>query len=1070
MPSLRTTSTSGPVGGSAGKAYWRSLDDFVDSPEFLARVGDEFPSQIENVISPSNRRAFLKLMGASLALAGIGLPGCRRWPDEKIAPFARRPENYVPGEPQHFATAWELGGVGRGLVATSFDGRPVKLEGNPLDPISMGSSDVYTQASILNFYDPERSRAPIHRAAGEGEVQHDDPWAACTAAIDAVAVAHRDNRGAGLAFLVAATSSPSFDDMRMRLAAIMPQAAWYEYESLSRDHEIEGARLTFGRPARAHFALDRADVIVCADSNLLHSHPAAAKHARDFAARRGAVDATMPRLYSIEGALSLTGANADHRLAVKSRDVGAVLAALAKRLAAHGVSVLGADRLPEGWTGDTKFIDVMARDLAAKRGRSIVAVGERQPAPVHAIAHAINFALGNVGATIHFTDEPGGSRQSHAEAIAALSQSMASGRVQTLVILGGNPVFDAPYDIDFAAAMAEVDTTIHFGLYDDETAASATWHVPAAHPLETWGDCRAWDGTVLLSQPLIDPLFGGWSAIETLARFAGDGVMRGLDIVRRTHQARLGEGGFERAWRQLVHDGTAPGTAWPNVNESLAIAAGGWTDEAAAWITSAAPNSDLEVVMTQSPSIYDGRFANNGWLQELPDPLGKICWDNAAFMSAATAAAIRGGPVRGDDLIHLAVADGDSLTVAAHLVPGMAEGVISIHLGYGRARAGHIGNGVGFDANVLRRSGAMHFAPCTAERGSGRHELATTQDHHAMDSRVTREGLQERIPMIIHEASLDDWLAHGKGALHHGHEMPIVSLWEEHSYEGATHRWAMAIDLTKCLGCNACVIACQAENNIPVVGKDQVKRGREMHWLRVDRYFKGPDTAKPEVVFQPVACVHCENAPCEQVCPVAATTHDAEGLNVMVYNRCVGTRYCSNNCPYKVRRFNFYNWHVEDPRVDGLKPPTLMIPDEAERKAFEGERETLKMGFNPEVTVRTRGVMEKCTFCVQRINRAKIKAKNAWAQQGGTESGASRYAMADGAVVPACAQACATHAIVFGDLNDPNSRVRALHRDQRTYSLLEELNTKPRTKYLGKVRNYEVSLKPAGEAGEGAHH
>jgi len=1068
----------------SGKEYWRSLEEYSQTPEFMELVEREFPALLEDVITPQNRRSFLKLMGASLALAGFGLAsGCRRWPDEKIAPFAHRPEGYVPGTSVPFATSWDLGGYGRGLIAKSYDGRPIKLEGNELHPINggrvtvagqefaAGTTDAITQAQILSFYDPERSRHPQERQFEAGTERvgvlgaprtMDEFKAWARPYFDAMA----NSRGSGLAILTGASSSPSFADMKRRFAAKFPSAAWYEWEPISRDNEIAGAELAFGRAFRPQYNFANADVIVALDSDFLLSHPAALKHARDFASRRRDPQRGMSRLYAIEGTLSVTGSNADHRLAVNTRYVGAVAFRLATHLDASGVAGIGTTGGVEDRTDEISlFIQALGADLVASQGRSIIVAGPRQPAEIHALVHAMNAALGNVGQTVSYTIEPEYERQPHADSIRALADAMHDGSVQTLLIMGCNPVYDAPDDVNFPDAMMGVPTSIHLSLYDDETSAKCNWHVPAQHFLEEWGTTRAWDGTIAPIQPIIEPLYGGLSWSDMLALAAGD-ASDGYQIVRRWFDEEIG--GDEAVWRTMLHDGVLVNSVWP-VEESAAVG-DWWSDIDIRSLSRGWAGSGYELIFAQSASIYDGRFANNGWLQEMPDPIGKFCWDNAAYMNPATAEKLGVGA---HDMVHLGVggANGPTLKMPVHIVPMLADDSITVHLGYGRWRAGHIGDGVGFNTFVLRTTDAMHFTSAVVEKAEGSHALATVQDHHSMDARTTRESTQERLPQIVREATLAqflDNLEHGAGAFHdpahHEHHLPIVSLWREEKFEGADHHWAMAIDLNSCIGCSACMIACQAENNVPVVGKDQVMRGREMHWIRVDRYFRGdPDHA--DIAFQPVTCQQCENAPCEQVCPVAATTHDAGGLNVMIYNRCVGTRYCSNNCPYKVRRFNFYDWHVEDPRKDGLKAPSLTIPDAAHAGAFEGGNAVKKLGMNPEVTVRSRGVMEKCSFCLQRINQAKIDLKNQWM----TDRGNGWPRIPDGEITPACAGACPTQAIIFGDLKDPNSRVSLLHRDARAYSLLEELNTKPRNKFLGKVRNTNdaLSAHPAGAGSTG---
>jgi len=1074
-----------------GKDYWRSLDDFVDSPAFQTFIENEFPSQLENVITPHNRRSFLKLMGASLALAGAGLQGCRRWPDEKIAPFAHRPEGYVPGEAAMYASACELGGVASGVLVKSVDGRPVKIEGNGKHPITRGSSDQYTQAEVLNFYDPDRSRQPL-------QIDGDSVRPTTMATFREEAAAHfaaaRGRRGQGVAILSQSTSSESWADMKRRAKTAMPLARWFEYESINRDNEIAGSHLAFGDRRRAQYDCAKADVIVCLDSDFLVSHPAAAKHAREFAERRRAVDRTMPRLIAAEGTVSLTGATADHRIRMRSRDVARFAILIAQKLAAHDVAVLGVRdvMLPMDDHGDLeKWADAIADDLSHARGRSIVVAGPRQPASVHALTHAINFALGNAGETIHFTQEPHGAEGASVDSIRALVNDMTAGRVETLVILGGNPVFDAPTDSGFAEALDSVPTRIHIGLHENETARACTWHVPQAHWLESWGDARAWDGTLSIQQPLILPLYDGMSFIEVLAMVSGDELVSGYDIVRRWFRERRGSDAFEHAWRSMLLEGLLAESAW--AHEDVQLDPSALSLQLGRTLAASSGPATFEVIFAQDHSVYDGRFANNGWLQELPDPVAKICWDNAAFMSPMTAERLGVGA---HDQIYLEVRDPNARepqvedtrrqTLAVHVVPGHADDSITVNVGYGRRAGGHVAENVGFDVNRLRFSAAMDFtsaADVDAAPDEGSYVLATTQDHHAMDTPITEKGKQTRLPKLVREASLEEYLAHGRESLMgHQHHPPIISLWEMHKYEPqyledgrpnpdwAPNKWAMVTDLNACTGCSACVIACQAENNIPIVGKRQVMEGREMHWIRVDRYFKGADINEPGVIFQPVACQHCETAPCEQVCPVAATTHDRDGLNVMVYNRCVGTRYCSNNCPYKVRRFNFYDWHVSDPKEESLlKPPVLDIPDAAHDKAFAGKNEVKRMLMNPDVTVRMRGVMEKCSFCIQRINKAKIAAKNAWVKANPDERPPRSYAIQDGSFTTACAQACPTEAIVFGDLHDEDSRVHRLWEDARHYELLEEINTKPRNRYLAKIRNTSNAL-PTPELFESGGH
>ncbi len=1002
------------------RTYWRSLDELADTPEFRRFVESEFPSMASWMSKSPSRRQFLKLMGASMALAG--LTGCR-WPQEKLVPAASQPVGRVPGKTVQYATAMELGGYAQGLLVTCYEGRPIKIEGNPLHPINRGAADAIAQASILEFYDPDRSRQVVQTDFEElrrrvirqtKDTGTPRQWSDFEAFAKPHFAGLRAKEGAGLYILSEATSSPSMMDMRGLLMAAFPQAQWFEYEPISRDNERAGTAMAFGRPYRPHYALDKADVIVSFDDDLLGTHPAALKHARDFVAGRQ-VDrqgnrldggGKMNRLYVVESGYSITGAMADHRCALRAGDVSRFAPGL-----------LLPDSLSKGLNESLR--ELLTKDVSGHKGRCVFAAGPHQPAAVHAFVHALNATMDAIGRTITFTDELDGSRPSHTDALAQLTADVRGGKVGTLLILGGNPVFDAPADLDFFGHLAAVKNSVHLSLYNNETSRACTWHLPRAHHLESWGDARAYDGTISIIQPTIEPLYEGRTPIELLAFICEDKMTKGHDIVRRTF-GELFDYGVNRGelWRQSLHDGVVAETALPAVQPPFNPERGQeiiGTFGAAAKATG--PGGDFDLLFSQSPTLYDGRFANNGWLQELPDPLTKLTWDNAAFVSPATARELG---VRSGDVLELTAKD-RSIEIAAFVQPGQAEQTIVLPLGYGRVAAGRVGDGVGVNTYALRTSGAMDvLTSVKVEKTGRRYKLATTQDHQAIDSKVGREATAERLGELVREADVEHYRTHPDFAKHVVHHPPLRSLWKEPVRQpGVTappaHRWAMAIDLSACIGCGACAVACQAENNIPVVGKDEVERGREMAWLRIDRYYRGKPE-DPQVAFQPLTCHHCENAPCEQVCPVAATVHSAEGLNDMVYNRCIGTRYCSNNCPYKVRRFNWFNNHKDVSEVE-------------------------KLAFNPEVTVRSRGVMEKCTYCVQRIMAVKIAAKN------------ERRPIVDGEIVPACAQTCPTRAIVFGDLNDPNSRVAKLHAADRAYAVLAELNVKPRTVYLARLRN-----------------
>jgi molybdopterin-containing oxidoreductase family iron-sulfur binding subunit len=958
-------------------------------------------------------------MGASMALAG--LTSCR-WPEEKIVPFSSRPEGRTPGVPERFATAMELGGSALGLVVTSFDGRPVKAEGNSNHPDSLGALSAVAQASVLELYDPDRSRSVVVREQGQ---EFTRSWDQFLASARERLAAGSGGEGA-IAVLAEQSSSPSLQRLRQRFLEAVPQARWYEYEPISGDNEREGARLAFGRPLRAHPHLDAAAVIACLDADPLLEHPAAVRLSREFAQSRHPGNRSMSRLYVAESSYTVTGAMADHRLPQASSQVAAVLAAVAGRLVSeHGLELPDAaaqllDELRTAKAGDVNatFVNHLAGDLAGHRGAGLILVGPRQEPAVHALAQVLNHALFNVGVTVTFTPDSDPERRTHLEAIRSLTEAIRAGVVQTLLVLGGNPAYDAPAELGFAELLDTVPFSAHLSPYRNETSSRCTWHLPRAHFLESWGDGRAWDGTVTMVQPLIRPLHGGRSAIEVLAAILGEEPTKGHDIVRETLRGLSPAVDFERWWRKVLHDGVVEGSGFDSVDptpDDNGLQAG--ADALGVALAARPPSADrLELNLVADSKVHDGRYANNGWLQELPQAISKITWDNALLIAPPTAHALG---VADGEVVELE-ANGSRLELPLYVLPGQAPLSLTLALGYGRSAAGRVGNGVGANAYVLRSSDAPHVVSGVRLKGTGRrYRLATTQDHHAIDT-LGFEARNLRIGELVREATLDHYLEDPHVIEHQGHHPPLLSLWKEHEYQG--EQWGMAVDLNACIGCNACVIACQAENNVPVVGRQQVLDQREMHWIRVDRYFRSEPGQRPHeveraaVVFQPVACVQCENAPCEQVCPVAATQHTRDGLNAMAYNRCIGTRYCANNCPFKVRRFNFFNYHKELTQLESQL-------------------------FNPEVTVRSRGVMEKCTFCVQRIEAARIVAGN------------ERRAIGDGEIVPACAQTCPAQAITFGNLNDPASAISRLREDHRGYALLAELNIRPRTQYLARLRN-----------------
>jgi molybdopterin-containing oxidoreductase family iron-sulfur binding subunit len=991
------------------RTYWRSLAQIEERPEFRTFSEREFPEGASELPEGITRRDMMMLLGASLSLAGLA--GCRR-PTEEIVPYVTAPEDIVPGIPRYYATTMPFRRSAYGLIVESHEGRPTKIEGNPSHPSTIGASSSRVQASVLGLYDPDRSQSITLKGARKS-------WNDFVTAWGELAKAHAADGGARLAVLSESFSSPTQARLVSELRTRFPKLQWATYDAISDEHRLAGLRQATGRDVDLMLRFDRASVILCLDADPLLTDPETIRHARGFAdgRRAGASGGAMNRLYAVEGVYSLTGAMADHRLRLESRQIAAFLGALAAQLGAPGASGQGGAEV----SGiDRRWIDAVAKDLLANRGKGLIVAGERQPASVHAAVCALNAHLGNTGQTVSYYETSDAALPSMSS-MTSLVSAMQGGAVETLVILGGNPVFDAPVDLDFAAAMAKVAHTIALGHSVDETSSSAEWHVPCAHYLESWGDARAVGGTLSVVQPLILPLFGGKTSVEVLGLMVVDKDRPGYDIVRDTWKPILGEGEFDRKWNRVLHDGLLAGSELTEVVPDVK----GETFAELARATGSA--NGLEIVFVPSPSLHDGRFANDGWLQELPDPMTKLTWDNPALVSPTTAETLG---VAGGDLIRLDYA-GRSLELPVWILPGMADRVVALTLGYGRRRAGRVGSGVGFDTFTVRSSRAPGFdGDATLTRLGRTHPLSATQNHGSMEGRpIVREStlaeLRSQPPQAESAPAGESSPAPTEGAVPKAlgvfpEETHHFSLWKEHTYDKG-HQWGMTIDLNACIGCNACMTACQSENNIPVVGKVQVAKGREMHWIRVDRYFSGEPSGSPEVVFQPVPCMQCEDAPCEQVCPVAATVHDTEGLNVMVYNRCIGTRYCSNNCPYKVRRFNFFNFTKDTPDI-------------------------LKLAMNPDVTVRARGVMEKCTYCTQRINRVKIDARLA-----GRE-------LRDGDIKTACQQACPASAIEFGDLRDQSSRVAKAKADPRNYALLEELNTRPRTTYLAKVRNPNPDL------------
>ena len=992
-----------------GKAYWRSLDQLAETPEFKALVEKEFPEGASELSNPVSRRKFMSLMGASMALAG--LTSCRR-PVEKIIPYVIKPEEIIPGKPQYYATNMPFGTESFGLLVESHEGRPTKIEGNQQHPASGGSSNVFMQAEMLNLYDPDRSQVVL-----KGD--RNSSWNNYRAAWKQEAEKYADNGGAGLAVLTESFTSPSMMRLAKAFAKKYPQALWVAYDSISDENIYSGLNGATGVMARPNYNFKAATVVLALDSDFLQMDSNDIPHARDFASRRKvrSENDSMNRLYVVEGTYTITGGMADHRLRVQNGQIGMFAAALAHELAAQGLEIT-APRVNADF--NKEWIAALAADLIANKGQSLVLGGRRQPAEVHTLIALINEVLNNSNKTVSYSSNPD-MQVSNLKAFSELGNAMLAGAVKSLVILGGNPVYQAPADVDFAAGLNKVDFSVHLSSHVDETSKTTTWHIPKAHFLESWGDVSGYGGAGII-QPLIEPLFDGKSDIDVLADLLSDEEVWAYGVVQETWKQILSKNNFDKAWRRVLHDGFTP--IKRELPASLNKARTQGVVSMSRYYASAAAIDDMEVLFTASFSTYDGRYANNGWMQELPDPVTKVTWDNVVLVSANTAEVLG---VKNQDRLKISH-QGHNVTLPVWVQPGMADNTLALELGFGR-EIGRVSNGVGSNVGVLRKAAGMSIATgFAAEKALGSHTLACVQDFHGFDEeKLAADAIQKRLPSIVRESTLADYQKDPEFAMAFAEKEELKSMWKEHEYtEG--NQWGMSIDLTSCTGCSACTIACQSENNIPVIGKDEVSHGRDMSWIRLDRYYSGA-VEDPEMVFQPVACQHCEMAPCEQVCPVAATTHSEEGLNQMAYNRCIGTRYCSNNCPYKVRRFNFFNYAKDAPEI-------------------------VQMAMNPDVTIRFRGVMEKCTFCVQRIDVAKIDAKN------------ERRDLEDGDIVTACQQACPTDAIVFGNINDPNSEVSKLKAQNRDYSLLGELNLQPRTTYGAKLRNPNPAIGSGNPASE----
>ncbi|MCF3649661.1 TAT-variant-translocated molybdopterin oxidoreductase [Synoicihabitans lomoniglobus] len=1067
----------------SGPRYWRSLDELVETPGFQNKLAKEFPEGASN-LNGVDRRHFFKLMAASFALGGMGLAtGCRR-PEANILPYGKSVEGIIPGVPQYYATSFPLRGAALPLLAETHQGRPTKLEGNPSYTPYGGASSLLAQASVLDLYDPDRATTHTTGGAASTVVAMRDKLSAVHAAAAA-------NGGAGLAVLAESSSSPSRARLVEALKGKLPNAMWAEYDAVSDLPPAAAARAAFGQNVKPLYRFAKAKRIVSIDADFFHAESGALGYSRDFAKGRKVLKANDPmnRLYAVESTFSLTGSMADHRLRLASSHMLAFTAALLAKLSGQD----SVARLAQGlnFKDQDKWIEACATDLAHHKGECLVVAGAHQPAQVHALAYAINAFLGNIGKTIDFVEVP----QNDAASLADLAAAAKAGKVSTLVVLGGNPAYNAPADLDFTALADAVDDVIRYGYYVDETSALADTHIGATHYLESWGDARTADGTIVPVQPMIMPLFDGLTELEVVARLAGadttDPYSIVFDTVVQYVEGRLlfhGRpanpnikrsetlGSAQDVFRKFLHDGIIADSAYATATVRY--------DQAGAGVLFAdAPSypalskDNLEVRFTFDHKMDDGRYANNGWLQECPDPITKISWDNAILVSPRLGAELGiepGGAAlqvarkelaeypqgKENAFVGEVTVNGTTVRGPMHIQPGLSNWTIVLPLGYGRQVSGRVGQGAGHDFYPARTSAHPDFVTgATIKVLDERYKMANQQEHWSMEGRdLVREANKEEFdtdPNFVDSFGIE---SHAPANLGKDKNMPLAavsvetprgnSLYETPNFEG-THQWGMSIDLNTCIGCNACVIACQAENNIPIVGKEQVMRGREMHWIRLDRYysdgnisagaFGGPKNKvipeDPQASLMPVACMQCELAPCETVCPVNATVHDDEGLNVMAYNRCIGTRYCANNCPYKVRRFNFFDWN--DRSLDQL----YMGP-----AGDKGMPELVQMAKNPDVTVRMRGVMEKCTYCVQRIQQAKIAQK---VKARDTDN----VVVPDGTIKTACQQVCAVDAIEFGNIKDPESAVSQAKAREQDYALLGYLNIRPRTTYLGKLRN-----------------
>ncbi|MGE5608335.1 MAG: TAT-variant-translocated molybdopterin oxidoreductase [Bacillota bacterium] len=1028
------------LSGLAGKKYWRSLEELAQTPEFEAFLEAEFPEQASTFHDPLSRRTFMKLMAASFALAG--LTGCLERGDDKIVPYVDAPEQVVPGKPLYFATAMPLWGYGMGVIVESHEGRPTKIEGNPRHPATLGATNPFLQASVLTLWDPDRAQTITQ--AGQVSV-----WDRLLDQLNRRLAKMQETHGKGLRILTGTITSPTFVSQMQQLLKQYPEARWHHYNPASRDSARQGSQLAFGQPVNTVYHFDRAQRILSLDSNFLFDQPGSPRYARQFIDRRrirspkttdgnptGIGQLEMNRLYMLQSTPVITGAMADHRLIMPASRIEPVARYIAAQL-----GVPGAQASPLPSQEQTQWIAALVRDLKQHAGSSLVVPGEFQSPMVHTLAHAMNQTLGSVGKTVTYTQPVEAHPDNSIDSLRQLVADMDAGQVDTLIILGINPVYNAPADLDFTAALQKVSLRIHQSLYYNETSFYCHWHIPETHYLESWSDVRAYDGTASIIQPLIAPLYQSRSPHQLLSALLGNPDSSGLASVQGHWQQQLQQRDFNAFWTDALRTGVIPNTEMPsaqvNVQSDFLTRNPG---------PSTVPSDQtLEIIFRPDPTLWDGEFANNGWLQELPKPLTKLTWDNPALISPATARRLG---IESEQFITLRDGNRD-LRIPVWITPAHPDNALSLYLGGGRQRAGRVGtataDGGGFNVYTLRTSANPWVArDATVEPTSHRYRLAGTQNHQLMDAPI--EELIRVHPISQFAEELNRPGPPPVNTQEKDSEKGRLSIYPGWDYSTG-HQWAMEIDNNACIACNACVIACQAENNIPIVGKSQVLNSREMHWIRIDTYYEGAPDENPNTYFEPVPCMHCETAPCEAVCPVGATSHSAEGLNEMTYNRCVGTRYCSNNCPYKVRRFNFYRYS------DNLPGGPI--------------------GHNPNVTIRARGVMEKCTYCVQRLNSTRINLKVLQVQHEATHNPAEKASARQqmdhlmSSLTTACAQACPTQAIIFGDLNwrfanpqgtERRSDVYQLKQQPQNFGILTSLNTIPRTTYLPKFfnRNPEI--------------